>query len=307
MDPRTKEKIESFIKDNKIALFMKGTKEMPQCGFSRQVVNILNGMTSDFATFDVLSDPEVREGIKSYTNWPTIPQLYVNQTFVGGCDIVTDFFENGELARILGLKKAEKEPLVNITQAACEAFEKALKENDEKYIRVKILANMKHELEFDDRKEDDFCYEFSNNVNLLLDPYSALRAEGLEIDFKADNLQAGFIFENPNALSASPREMTVQELNTLKDESKDFLLIDVRPKSEWDTAHISFAKRLEEMTLEEKKSIDKKKMIIFHCHHGGRSLKEASKWSSEGFKNVYNLTGGIDQWSKNIDPSIATY
>jgi len=93
----TKAKIEQEIKDNKIILFMKGNKMAPQCGFSAQVVHILNSLGVEYETRDVLQDENLRQAIKDYTNWPTIPQLYVNQEFIGGCDIVTELYQSGEL------------------------------------------------------------------------------------------------------------------------------------------------------------------------------------------------------------------
>jgi len=93
----TKAKIEQEIKDNKIILFMKGNKMAPQCGFSAQVVHILNSLGVEYETRDVLQDENLRQAIKDYTNWPTIPQLYVNQEFIGGCDIITELYQSGEL------------------------------------------------------------------------------------------------------------------------------------------------------------------------------------------------------------------
>ena len=96
-----KNQIEEDIKANKILLFMKGNKMAPQCGFSAQVVHILNNVGVEYETRDVLQDEELRQGIKDYTNWPTIPQLYVNQEFVGGCDIITEMFQSGELQTLI--------------------------------------------------------------------------------------------------------------------------------------------------------------------------------------------------------------
>ena len=96
-----KNQIEEDIKANKILLFMKGNKMAPQCGFSAQVVHILNNVGVEYETRDVLQDEELRQGIKEYTNWPTIPQLYVNQEFVGGCDIITEMFQSGELQKLI--------------------------------------------------------------------------------------------------------------------------------------------------------------------------------------------------------------
>ena len=95
------EKIESQIKGNRVLLYMKGNREMPQCGFSARVVQILDSYDIMYETVDVLADPEIRQGIKNYSNWPTIPQLYVNGEFIGGCDICVELFQSGELESIV--------------------------------------------------------------------------------------------------------------------------------------------------------------------------------------------------------------
>ncbi|MCY4513491.1 MAG: Grx4 family monothiol glutaredoxin [Bdellovibrionales bacterium] len=96
-----KETISQLIENHPVLLFMKGEPGMPQCGFSARVVQILDFLKVKYHTFDVLSDEEVRQGIKEYSNWPTIPQLYVGKQFVGGCDIVQEQFETGELEKTL--------------------------------------------------------------------------------------------------------------------------------------------------------------------------------------------------------------
>ena len=101
MNENTKNKIQNFVKENEVCLFMKGTPEVPQCGFSLAVSNVLKHLNVNFKGINVLEDPEIREGIKSYSDWPTIPQLYIKGEFVGGCDIVKEMFEKGELKEIL--------------------------------------------------------------------------------------------------------------------------------------------------------------------------------------------------------------
>ena len=96
------EEIKQFVNSNRIVLFMKGTKQFPQCGFSSRAVQILQAAgCSDFVTVNVLENPEIRQGIKEYANWPTIPQLYVNGEFVGGSDILMEMYEAGELQDLL--------------------------------------------------------------------------------------------------------------------------------------------------------------------------------------------------------------
>ncbi len=92
------EKIESAVKENKVMIFMKGNRSLPQCGFSAATVTIFEELGVPFATADVLSDPELRDAIKRYSNWPTIPQVYIDGKFVGGCDIIRELHETGELA-----------------------------------------------------------------------------------------------------------------------------------------------------------------------------------------------------------------
>lgn len=91
------ERIESAIRSNKIQVFMKGTRSFPQCGFSAATMEILEDLGVPFATTDVLADPELRDEIKRYSNWPTIPQVYIGGKFVGGCDIIRELYESGEL------------------------------------------------------------------------------------------------------------------------------------------------------------------------------------------------------------------
>ena len=106
MDSQTKARIEALIQTSPIFVFMKGTKLMPQCGFSNNVVQILNAMGMTFETFDVLSDMEIRQGIKDFSEWPTIPQVYVKGEFIGGSDILIEMYNSGELKEKLEIALA---------------------------------------------------------------------------------------------------------------------------------------------------------------------------------------------------------
>ena len=101
MDENSKKKINDELKKNEVCLFMKGTPEVPQCGFSLAVANVLKHLKVNFKGINILEDSELREGIKEYSDWPTIPQLYVKEEFVGGCDIVKEMFESGDLQKKL--------------------------------------------------------------------------------------------------------------------------------------------------------------------------------------------------------------
>ena len=102
-----KTQIDETVKANDVVLYMKGTKEMPQCGFSSRVAGVLNYMGVDYTDVNVLADEAVRQGIKDYSDWPTIPQLYVNKQFVGGCDIIREMYETGELQDLFREKSIE--------------------------------------------------------------------------------------------------------------------------------------------------------------------------------------------------------
>lgn len=101
MTPEVKQRLEALVQDNKILVFMKGNKLMPQCGFSNNVVQILNALGVPYETVDVLADGDIRQGIKEYSDWPTIPQVYINGEFVGGSDILIELFQNGELQQLV--------------------------------------------------------------------------------------------------------------------------------------------------------------------------------------------------------------
>jgi len=97
MNDSTRARIDGLVKGHPVMLFMKGNRQRPQCGFSATVVQILDSLLPEYQTVDVLADPEIREGIKEYSSWPTVPQLYVSGEFQGGCDIVIEMYQNGEL------------------------------------------------------------------------------------------------------------------------------------------------------------------------------------------------------------------
>ena len=105
MDESIKKKIDDIIEKNKVCLFMKGTPDVPQCGFSLAVSNVLKHLGVNFKGINVLEDNEIREGIKNFSDWPTIPQLYIKKEFIGGCDIVKEMFEKKELQKKLSEKK----------------------------------------------------------------------------------------------------------------------------------------------------------------------------------------------------------
>lgn len=305
LDPELRSELDQLTKDHRVVLFMKGTPRAPQCGFSARVVGILDDLLEDYRTIDVLSRPEIRNGIKEYSNWPTIPQLYVNGEFVGGCDIVQELASSGELVQTLGVEILEvEELLLTVTDAAAEAFREVVRQPGDEVIRLSVSKRFQHDMEIGPRRDGDFVVE-SNGIAIAIDRMSASRANGLTIDYVKRGLDAGFSMDNPNE-PAEVREMTPKELKSAMDEDR-IQLFDVRPEEERRIASIAGARSLDAEGLQYLQSLAKDTEIVFHCHQGIRSMEAAQHFRLEGFTRVYNLRGGIDAWSCEVDASVPRY
>lgn len=190
--------IQQLVTNNPVVLFMKGTRQMPQCGFSSQVVQILNQLVPSYETVDVLSSPELRAGIKEYSQWPTIPQVYVGGEFIGGCDIVREMHANGELQKLLSTVIAEPAvPTLTFSVTATAALSRAMADAGGDSLRLKIDSDFQHDLYFGQREPGDLEVTASG-LTLLVDRLTARRAEGLKVDF-IEGAEGGFKLTNPNA------------------------------------------------------------------------------------------------------------
>ena len=171
-----------MIGSDNVVLFMKGTRDAPQCGFSATLVQILDGLLAKYATYDVLSDPEIRNGIKELSDWPTVPQLYVRREFVGGCDIVRDMYAKGELYEALGIPAPEpKAPRIEVTDEAARVLRDGRERSQYEDLHLSVDARFQSRLGFGSRKGGEIEVE-ANGITLLLDPDSAARAEGMRIE-----------------------------------------------------------------------------------------------------------------------------
>jgi len=283
---------------------MKGTRGSPQCGFSAQVVQILDALLPEYQTVDVLSSAELRDGIKEFSEWPTIPQLFINGQFVGGCDIVRALSESGELEQLLAAPAAEvTPPSISVSRSALAAFQAALLDAAGEVLHLKIDGRFQNDLYFAAREPNTLAVETAG-LTLFLDPASARRANGMNIDF-IDGPNAGFKIENPNQ-PASVKQLTPAELKAMLDRSA-VELFDVRPPHERALASIPAARALDEAGQEYLLSLDRAAPIAFLCHHGMRSQSAAEQILGEGFRNVYNVKGGIHAWSETVDPSVPRY
>ena len=299
-----RKQIQDLISSHRVVLFMKGSRRMPMCGFSGKVVQILDEHLPEYETLDVLRAPEIREGIKEFSKWPTIPQLYVGGKFVGGSDIVTELNVSGELGELLGAKPvAVPAPKITMSAAAKAAFDAALADAGGDLLRFKIDADYQNDLFLGPREAGDIEVD-AGGLTLLLDRGTASRADGVRIDF-VDGEGGGFKLENPNA-PAHVIQIGAVELKAMLDRG-EVVLFDVRPENERRIAKIDGARSLDAAGQEYLSGLDRNTAIAFHCHHGPRSDAFAQRMLAEGFKKVYNLKGGISAWTQSVDPSVPNY
>ena len=228
LPPELRASIQGLIDDNQVVLFMKGDRQRPQCGFSARVVGILDGLVDDYKTVDVLSDPDIRNGIKAFSDWPTIPQLYVKGEFVGGSDIVAQAAASGELVEMLGIQLEEVEPPnIEITDTAADRLRQAVQsQNGEAFLRFTIGTGFRYQLGMGPRQYGDVEVT-SNGVTMLLDRASAKVAEGTVIGFERQGLQSGFVITNPGEPQPVV-QLAPADLKAWQDKGEDFVLVDVR-------------------------------------------------------------------------------
>jgi len=312
MDDSTRQQIENDIRGNDVVLFMKGTPQAPRCGFSATVAGILDELVGEYKTVDVLADAKLRDGIKEYSDWPTIPQLYVKGQFVGGCDIVREMYESGELHDTLGLKaEAVAAPEIHVTEGAARALGEAIAEaaaedpSSAHRVRIEIDGEYQHALSVGTKQPRDVEVP-AGTISLVLDRASARRAQGLRIDFVQGADGPAFKLENPNE-PPRVRSIDVQALASKMSEDPNLQLFDVRLQKERDQAKIERSRLLDRDTQQYILGLDKATPLYFHCHHGQRSQQAAAFFLSRGFQNVFNVSGGIDAWSREVDPSVPRY
>jgi len=306
LDPQLRTKIDQIVKSDAVVLFMKGTRSFPQCGFSASVVTILNTLVPKYTTVNVLSDQDVRNGMKDYSDWPTFPQLFVRGEFVGGADIVRQLFETGELEKKLGdLVAPAKPPKLTITARAAKELSAALADGSPgDVIHVTITPTWEHQLDLGAKEASHVTIDVAG-VTVQLDRASAARAEGVSIDFVEEG-GGGFKIENPNR-PPMVRAVGAKELKALLDAGTVKELYDVRTPKERDLAKIAGAKLLDDAAVAAIEKLPRETPLAFHCHSGGRSAAAAEHFLKLGFKTVYNLSGGIDAWSREIDPTVPRY
>lgn len=305
--PELRQKIQSLVNSDPVVLFMKGSRSFPQCGFSAAVVQILDTMLPNYTTVNVLADPAIRDGVKAFSDWPTIPQLYIRGEFVGGSDIVRQLHASGELQQKLGdLAAPPAAPTITVTARAAEILRGALADaGPGDVIHLSVDGRFEHGLDVGPREPGHPTVE-SNGVTVQVDPASARRASGVVIDYVTGPSGEGFKIENPNR-PAAVKAIGPKELKALLDSGAVKQLFDVRTPGERATARIEPSRLLDDAAVADLGKLDRSTPIAFFCHHGGRSQNAAEHFLQQGFKQVYNLAGGIDAWSVQVDPKVPRY
>ena len=302
-----KSRIESLIESDRVVLFMKGTRMQPQCGFSAATIGILDSLVPNYTTFNVLEDQGIREGIKSFSEWPTIPQLYIDREFVGGCDIVKQMFNNGELHEMLGAEAPDRTPPeVVVSDAAAAIIGNALQASPGNAVHLSIDGRWQHSFNLGPMEGHEIRAE-SNGVALLLDVASAQKAKGLSIDVEETVQGTAFRIDNPNAPPPVGRMPPSELAAARRDAGSAPTLVDVRTSDERARALIEGSILLDDEGLKMLSSLAKDTKLVFYCHTGVRSQSAAEHFRAEGFTDVHNLEGGIDAWSREVDPSVPRY
>ena len=305
LDPTLRKNIDELVASHDVVLFMKGQRGAPQCGFSATVCGLLDRLIPEYATVDVLADPALRDGIKTYSSWPTIPQLYVAGEFVGGCDIIQEMAADGSLPKTLSLEPPDGSlPEISITPAAASALAKMAAEQG-RPLHLSIDARFQNGLFFGPAGPEDQVVE-TGGLALHMDAWTASRAGGMRIDAQESDGGTAFHLENPNAPTAV-RTMSVTELRERLESGVPMHLFDVRTPAERAQAHIPGSRLLDNETAESMSAFGPDELLVFHCHHGGRSAAAAEHFSAQGFRNVWNVAGGIDAWSQEVDPTVPRY
>ncbi len=298
-------RIEALLAAHPVILFMKGTREAPRCGFSAAAVERLDEVLDDYLGVDVLEDEAIRQGIKEYGNWPTIPQLYVNGELVGGSDIIQSLYDSGELHRLFGRPEPDRSPPdLAISDRAVAAIREAMADVGDARLFLAIDGRFQPQFQFREAGSADIAVEV-NGLEVRFDVASAQRARGARIDWVETEHGSGLSIQLPLA----PKGVRDLDVRALRDRlaAGDITVIDVRPDADRAAAPFAAAEVLDADSHTRLIGLDKGTPLAFLCHHGNSSRQAAEYFREHGFRDLYNVSGGIDAWSREIDPSVPRY
>jgi len=306
LEPVLRERIQNLLAQNPVVLFMKGMPGAPQCGFSAKASGILDSLGVSYTGVNVLADAEIREGIKAYGNWPTIPQLYVKGELIGGSDIIAGLMESGELFGLLGVAEPDRTPpTIHITELAAEKIRAAMEDADDLVLHLSIGPRFESQFHLAPADASDIVAE-ARGLAVHFDLASAQRARGIEVDWVENVHGAGLSIRNPNA-PAAVKSISVRDLRDRLTAST-ITVIDVRPLAARSIAAFPAAQEvLDESSRKRLEALPKNTALAFLCHHGNSSRQEAEAFRALGFTEVHNVEGGIDAWSVHVDTSVPRY
>jgi monothiol glutaredoxin len=306
LDEATRQRIESLIGSDRVVLFMKGTRQQPQCGFSATTIGILDTLVPDYVTVNVLEDQGIREGIKFFSEWPTIPQLYVDKEFMGGCDVVKQMFNTGALHEALGADPPDRTPPeIQFSEAVGRMMSDALEGQPGMSVHLSIDSRWQHNFNLGPAEGHEVKARVGD-LDILMDIGTAQRARGMSVDMVESLQGTQFEIHNPNA-PPPVAQTSAQELKEKLDADEPLHLYDVRSPSERAQASIPGSRLLDEEAMSDIQGLPKDSMLVFYCHFGPRSQSAAEHFRLQGFTNVHNLVGGIDAWSQQVDPDVPRY
>jgi monothiol glutaredoxin len=307
LTPDLRVRIEHVLQSNRVVLFMKGDPGSPRCGFSAKAVGILDALVPGYASVDVLADADIREGIKEYGQWPTIPQLYVDGELIGGSDIIEQMLNSGELHEVLGVAAPDRTPpTLHISDAAADAIRRAM-QSSEPGVGLHLAVDPRFAAQFQLKPVtgQEIVAEVAG-IRVHLDLASAPRAQGISIDWVDDVRGSGLAISNPNA-PPPVKSISVQELHD-RIVAGAIDVIDIRPGAERSIAPFPQPHEvLDEDSMERLAALPKDLPLAFICHHGNSSRQAAEHFRSLGFHDIYNVEGGIEAWASRIDPSVPRY
>ena len=306
LNEESRSRIERMVASDRVVLFMKGTPQVPQCGFSATTTGILDALVPSYTTFNVLDDQEVREGIKAFSSWPTVPQLYIDGEFVGGCDIVKQMYNAGDLHQALGQAAPDRTPpQITLSDRAAELIRQSVEGHPGTHVHLKIDSRWQHSFNLGPADGHEIR-SLADGVDILMDLGTAHRAAGLRLDVEETFQGYAFRVSNPNEPPAVV-ELEPGELERRLSAPGGFLLYDVRPPAERERARIAGDRVLDDEAFEFIRGLSKEVELAFYCHRGERSRSAAEHFRLEGHTRVYNLSGGIAAWSEQVDPGVPRY
>ncbi len=265
LDTTTRERIENLLKDHRVVLFMKGDRQQPMCGFSAAATNTLNELLPDYHTVNVLEDQDIREGIKAFGNWPTIPQLYVDGELVGGADIIRQMYGSGELHQLFGAAAPDRTPPeITITDKAAEAIRGGIANAQGLALHLEIGPDHSAGFQLAPGNEHDIVVA-ANGIEVHFDPASAQRAKGIVIDWVSTMQGEGLSLKFPGAVELG--SLNVHELQQ-RLTAGDITLVDARPAH----GRAAAAPLKQARILDEEGAVlaalPKDTALAFICHHG---------------------------------------